>query len=56
MAQDLFDASPYFRSLVELGSDLTREDLKTLCLRGPEKRLRRSFFLQPCWWPSRSAT
>lgn len=47
MAQDLFDASPYFRGLIELGSDLTHEDLGALCLRGPEKKLRRSFFLQP---------
>ncbi len=47
MARDLFGDSVYFRSLIELGSDLTHEDLGTLCLRGPEKRLRQSFFLQP---------
>jgi len=32
---------------MKLGSDLTHEDLKLLCLRGPDKKLRRSFFLQP---------
>ncbi|MEI6148231.1 MAG: ACP S-malonyltransferase [bacterium] len=47
MAHDLFEASPDFRALIELGSDLTHENLEALCLRGPEKRLRRSFFLQP---------
>lgn len=47
MARDLFDHSPCFRDLMTLGSDLTGEDLATLCLRGPEKRLRQSFFLQP---------
>lgn len=47
MAHDLFDSSPYFRTLIELGSDLTHENLEALCLRGPEKRLRQSFFLQP---------
>jgi len=47
MGQDLFDASSHFRALIELGSDLTHEDLMVLCLRGPEKKLRKSFFLQP---------
>ena len=47
MAQDLFDTQSDFRALIELGSDLTHENLESLCLRGPEKRLRRSFFLQP---------
>ena len=47
MARDLFGSSSYFRALMELGSDLTHEDLEALCLRGPEKKLRSSFFLQP---------
>ncbi len=47
MGRDLFRDDAYFGGLIELGADLTHEDLKTLCLRGPEKRLRRSFFLQP---------
>ena len=47
MGKDIFRSSPYFRELVELGSDLTHEDLERLCLRGPDKKLRRSFFLQP---------
>ena len=47
MARDLFDHSPCFRDLMALGSDLTGEDLATLCLRGPERRLRQSLYLQP---------
>ncbi len=47
MARDLFSCDPEFRALVGLGSDLTGEDLERLCLRGPERRLRRSHFLQP---------
>lgn len=47
MGRDLFPESPLFCELMEEGSDLTGEDLKSLCLRGPEKKLRRSFFLQP---------
>lgn len=47
MGSDLFKGDSHFSSLVTLGSDLTREDLEKLCLRGPEKRLRRAQFLQP---------
>lgn len=47
MAQDLLDASPHFRSLIELGSELTQEDLAALCLRGPERKLRQATYLQP---------
>ena len=47
MAADLFDASPHFRDLMALGAELTHEDLLTLCLRGPERKLRRAFLLQP---------
>jgi [acyl-carrier-protein] S-malonyltransferase len=47
MGSDLFKGDPHFRSLVALGSDITHEDLEKLCLRGPEKRLRRARLLQP---------
>jgi len=47
MASDLFKDDPLFLSLVETGSLFVGEDLKTLCLRGPEKKLRQSRFLQP---------
>jgi [acyl-carrier-protein] S-malonyltransferase len=47
MGQDLFKGDPYFRSLVKLACDLTHEDLEKLCLRGPEKKLRKAMFLQP---------
>jgi [acyl-carrier-protein] S-malonyltransferase len=47
MGRDLFSDSPRFQSLLELGCELTHEDLGSLCRRGPERKLRRSFFLQP---------
>ena len=47
MAADLFKEDPFFQSLVDLGSARSGEDLRTLCLRGPEKRLQRAEFLQP---------
>ena len=47
MASDLLAGDSFFLSLVETGSHCVGEDLKTLCLRGPEKRLRQSKFLQP---------
>ncbi|HUI93427.1 MAG TPA: ACP S-malonyltransferase [Chitinivibrionales bacterium] len=47
MGQDLFKADARFRSLVSLARDLTHEDLEKLCLRGPEKKLRKAQFLQP---------
>jgi [acyl-carrier-protein] S-malonyltransferase len=47
MGQDLFKGDARFRTLVSLASDLTHEDLEKLCLRGPEKRLRKAQFLQP---------
>jgi [acyl-carrier-protein] S-malonyltransferase len=47
MGQDLFKGDAWFRSLVERASDFTHEDLEKLCLRGPEKKLRKAQFLQP---------
>lgn len=47
MGQDLFKGDAYFRGLVSLASDLTHEDLEKLCLRGPERKLRKAQFLQP---------
>ncbi len=47
MGHDLFKGDPFLCSLVAMGSDLTHEDLKKLCLRGPEKKLRKAQFLQP---------
>jgi [acyl-carrier-protein] S-malonyltransferase len=47
MGRDLFRDDPFFRSLVGIGSDLTHHDLEKLCLRGPEKKLRKAQFLQP---------
>jgi [acyl-carrier-protein] S-malonyltransferase len=47
MGQDLFKGDAFFRSLISLASDLTHEDLEKLCLRGPEKKLRKAQFLQP---------
>lgn len=47
MARDLFGCDPFFRSLVQLGSDLTHYDLEELCLKGPDRTLRKAFYLQP---------
>ena len=47
MGADLFESSPYFRSLIEMASDLTKADLKKACLRGPERVLIRPNLLQP---------
>jgi [acyl-carrier-protein] S-malonyltransferase len=47
MGRDLYSDCPRFDSLLELGSELTHEDLGKLCRRGPERRLRQSLFLQP---------
>ncbi len=47
MGRDLFKSDSYFQSLVEFASDYTREDLKKLCLKGPEKTLIKSRYLQP---------
>ncbi|MBD3343699.1 MAG: acyltransferase domain-containing protein [Chitinivibrionales bacterium] len=47
MARDLFESDPFFKSLIELGSDYCHEDLEKICLTGPEKTLRYARFLQP---------
>jgi [acyl-carrier-protein] S-malonyltransferase len=47
MGQDLFKGDAGFRRLVSLASDVTHEDLEKLCLRGPERKLRKAQFLQP---------
>jgi [acyl-carrier-protein] S-malonyltransferase len=47
MARDLFKDDAHFRSLIELASTITGEDLEKLCLKGPEKRLIMARFLQP---------
>ena len=47
MGRDLFPIDDYFVSLIDQASALTGEDLKRLCLRGPEKKLLKARFLQP---------
>ena len=47
MGHDLFKGDAHFRGLVSIASDLTHEDLEKLCLRGPEKKLRKAQFHQP---------
>jgi len=47
MATDLFQSDEWFRSLVAAASAEVGEDLKKICLRGPDKLLRRSRILQP---------
>jgi [acyl-carrier-protein] S-malonyltransferase len=47
MGADLFKGDEYFCSLVKQASDIVGEDLKTLCLKGPEKKLIQARFLQP---------
>ena len=47
MAADLFREDECFRSLVAHAESLVGRDLRTLCLRGPEKLLARTDLLQP---------
>ena len=47
MGADLFQSDPAFCELVALASELVGEDLKTTCLRGPEKKLVQTRLLQP---------
>jgi [acyl-carrier-protein] S-malonyltransferase len=47
MGADLFRSSPGFRDLVDYASQCVGEDLQSLCLRGPETKLRQSKYLQP---------
>jgi [acyl-carrier-protein] S-malonyltransferase len=47
MGRDLFRDDAYFRSLVEYASALAEDDLETLCLKGPEKKLIKAGVVQP---------
>ena len=47
MGADLFKSDPAFRALVEHASQCVGENLEPICLRGPEKTLVRTRFLQP---------
>jgi [acyl-carrier-protein] S-malonyltransferase len=47
MGHDIFKDDPFSRSLITLASDLAKEDLEKICLRGPEKVLLQARFLQP---------
>ena len=47
MGADLFKSDPAFRALVQHASQCVGEDLEPICLRGPEKKLVRTKFLQP---------
>ena len=47
MATDLFREDERFRALIDHAESLVGRDLRTLCLRGPEKLLARTDLLQP---------
>lgn len=48
MGWDLFkNKDPYFKSLIELGSDITKCNLEKLCLKGPKNQLMQARYLQP---------
>lgn len=47
MGRDLFRGDDYFCSLIDRASAITGEDLKRLCLQGPEKKLLQARYLQP---------
>lgn len=47
MGADLFKSQAAFRALVQHASQCVGEDLEPICLRGPEKKLVRTRFLQP---------
>ena len=47
MGADLFKSDPAFRALVQHASQCVGENLEPICLRGPEKKLVRTKFLQP---------
>lgn len=47
MGRDLFLSDRYFCKLVDEASELTHADLKTLCLKGPEKKLTQARYVQP---------
>jgi [acyl-carrier-protein] S-malonyltransferase len=47
MGKDLFFDDPFTINLLELACDLVHEDLRQLCMEGPEERLVQARFLQP---------
>lgn len=48
MGKDLFENNdPFFRSLIDLGSEITGCNLEKLCLNGPESQLIQARYLQP---------
>ena len=47
MGADLFKSDPAFRALLQHASQCVGENLEPICLRGPEKKLVRTRFLQP---------
>ena len=47
MAADLFKADNHFKQLIQFASELTRQNLETLCLRGPARTLMQAKYLQP---------
>ncbi len=47
MGRDLFKTNKYFQGLIELASDFTKENLKKICLNGPEEKLIKARYLQP---------
>ena len=47
MGADLFKSDPAFRALVQHSSQCVGENLEPICLRGPEKTLVRTKYLQP---------
>jgi len=47
MGKDLFNSDKYFLDLIDYASDFVNEDLKSVCLKGPEKKLLKAKFLQP---------
>lgn len=47
MGRDLFYKDSFTDTLIELASDLVHEDLKSICLNGPENILLNARFLQP---------
>lgn len=47
MGRDLLGADLHFKRLIDLGSQLTGDDLSVICSRGPEKKIVNPRFLQP---------
>ncbi|MBD3419512.1 MAG: acyltransferase domain-containing protein [Chitinivibrionales bacterium] len=47
MARDLFKEDADFKKFIEIGSEVTHEDLARLCLKGPQKKLIKARYLQP---------